>query len=155
MHRRMLIRRLVTAGMLALAPLRALATWNRGAFDSALPDDALRAAFGRSDVLAAVEIELKIPTNAYHGDLVPVMVSTRLPRVTRMALLVHENPKPLAALVVFGPRALPELATRLRLVRSSEVSVVVESNGNLYRNSQPVRIILDGCRGKPFEEAGA
>ncbi|GGO82402.1 hypothetical protein GCM10011348_23710 [Marinobacterium nitratireducens] len=153
MKRRVLISRLATTAALLLAPLRALATWNRSAFESALPDEALRAAFGRSDTQPAVEIELKLPTNAYHGDLVPVMVSTRLPQVTRMALLVHDNPRPLAALVVFGPRALPELATRLRLTGSSLVSVVVESNGSLYRNSQPVRVILDGCRGEPFEAA--
>jgi len=155
MQRRTLIRRLMTAATLTLAPLRALATWNRVAFDSRLPEDALRAAFGRSDTLPAVEIELKIPTHAYHGDLVPVMVSTRLPDVTRMALLVHDNPQPLAALVEFGPRALPDLATRIRLLRSSEVSVVVESGGSLFRNSQPVQIQLDGCRGEPITEVSS
>ncbi|MFC6671695.1 thiosulfate oxidation carrier protein SoxY [Marinobacterium aestuariivivens] len=153
MQRRELIRRLAMAvTALALMPLRSLANWNSGAFASQLPEEALKAAFGRSDTLPAVEIELKVPTTAYRGALVPVMVSARLPRVTRMALLVHGNPQPLAALYEFGPRALPDMATRIRLLGSSEVSVVVESNGTLFRNSQPVRVLLEGCSGEPAQE---
>lgn len=154
MQRRKLLRGVAAAAAsLALTPLRALANWNAAAFRSRLPEQALKAAFGRSDALPAVEIELKMPTTAHQGALVPVMVSARLPRVTRMALLVHGNPEPLAALFEFGPRALPDMATRIRLQQSCEVSVVVESNGTLFRNSQPVRIRVDGCGRELFEES--
>ena len=148
MRRRLLLRRLTVAmTALLLLPLRAVANWNQRAFDSRLPTDALKAAFGRSDTVRALEIELKMPTTAYQGALVPVMALTHLPKVTRMALLVHENPKPLVALFEFGPRALAEMATRVRLLESSEVTVVVESNGQLFSNSQPVRVILGACDG--------
>lgn len=146
MQRRVLLKSVVLAGTpLALLPRRSLARWNRLAFQSRAPEAALLAAFGRSDAAPALEIDLKFPTTAYDGSVVPVMVSTRLPNVTRMALLVHENPQPLAALIEFGPRTLPEMATRVRLLRSSEISVVVESNGKLFRNSQPVAVVVGGC----------
>lgn len=153
MRRREFVGRLgVVMSALVLVPLRALANWNAHAFDSAGMDAALTAAFGRSDTVTALEIELKLPTTAHQGGLVPVMVQTHLPNVSRLALLVHENPRPLVALFEFGPNTLPEIAARIRLARSSEVSVVVESNGQLFRNSQPVRVVLDGCTGGPNDE---
>lgn len=146
MQRRLFVRRLgVAMAALLLAPLQALANWNRRAFESPAIDAALTEAFGRSDTITALEIELKLPTTAHQGELVPVMVLTHLPKVSRLALLVHENPRPLAALFELGPNTLPELAARIRLSQSSEVSVVVESDGQLFRNSQPVQIVLSGC----------
>jgi sulfur-oxidizing protein SoxY len=146
MRRRLLLRRLTVAmTALMLLPQRVVANWNQRAFDSTLPTDALKAAFGRSDTVRALEIELKMPTTAYQGALVPVMALTRLPGVTRMALLVHENPQPLVALFEFGPNALAEMATRVRLLESSEVTVVVESAGQLFSNSLPVRVLVSAC----------
>ncbi len=146
MRRRTLIHRLaMAAAAMVLLPVRALANWNQIAFQSPVQNDALMAAFGRSDTVTAVEIELKMPTTAHLGAMVPIMVSTHLPDVTRMALLVHENPQPLTALVEFGPSALPEMATRVRLFKSSEVSVVVESNGLLFTSSQPVQVVVSSC----------
>ena len=154
MRRRVFIGRLsAVMSALVLVPLRALANWNAQAFGSADMDAALTAAFGRSDTVTALEIELKLPTTAYQGDLVPIMVQTHLPNVSRLALLVHENPRPLVALFEFGPNTLPEIAARIRLARSSEVSVVVESDGLLFRNSQPVQVVVNGCTGGLNAEA--
>ncbi len=147
MQRRVFVERLGVAAAFVLTPLRALANWNARAFESPTMDAALTAAFGRSDTVAALEIELKLPTTAHLGELVPVMVQTHLPNVSRLALLVHENPRPLAAMFEFGPNTLAEVAARIRLAQSSEVSVVVESEGQLFRNSQPVRVVLAGCGG--------
>ncbi|UTW11815.1 thiosulfate oxidation carrier protein SoxY [Marinobacterium rhizophilum] len=146
MRRRLFVGRLgVAAAAFLLAPLRVQASWNSRAFESAALDAALTATFGRSDTVMALEIELKLPTTAHLGDLVPVMAQTHLPNVSRMALLVHENPRPLAALFEFGPNTLAEVAARVRLAQSSEVSVVVESDGQLFRNAQPVQVVLAGC----------
>jgi sulfur-oxidizing protein SoxY len=148
MRRRVFVGRLgVAAAACVLTPLRVQANWSPRAFESATMDAALTATFGRSDTVTALEIELKLPTTAHLGDLVPVMVQTHLPNVSRMALLVHENPQPLAALFEFGPSTLAEVAARIRLAQSSEVSVVVESDGQLFRNAQPVQVVLGGCGG--------
>jgi len=148
MNRRQLIKRLALgAAALTLMPLKALAAWNQKAFHSEFVDPAVEGLFGSKDAKPSVEIELKAPTIAENGALVPITVRTDLPNVTRIAIAVHENPRPLAAAFELSPLSVADVATRVRMAKTTDVTAYVESDGQLYSVTQQVKVTIGGCGG--------
>src|ERR1700740_921729 len=79
-----------------LRPDTARAEWNKAAFDSKSVGETL-SALGLGGAAASSAIALEAPEIAENGAVVPVKVSTELPRVDRIAVLVEKNPTMLSA----------------------------------------------------------
>jgi sulfur-oxidizing protein SoxY len=135
-------------GTALLKPLRALAAdWPKAAFESKKLDEALKGLYGTSAMTASGSVRIKAPPQAENGAVVPIAVSTELPNVESIAILVEKNPNPLIAHVSFVPGAEGYFSARMKMGQTSDVYAVVRSGGKLYSARQTIKVTVGGCGG--------
>jgi len=83
-------------------------------------------------ILPTAQIELIAPPLVEFAPRWPVRVVNRMPGVTWMALVIEQNPQPLAALFHFSHGALTEIRSYLKIADSTQVTVVVAAAGKFY-----------------------
>jgi sulfur-oxidizing protein SoxY len=120
--------------------------WPKDAFQKKTAADALEALYGE-ETAASDEIKLDAPEIAENGAVVPISVSTTLADATSIALVVSENPFPLAAVYKIPPGTSAMVANRLKMAKTSEVVALVESGGKVFRTSKEVKVTVGGCGG--------
>ena len=79
--------------------------------------------------------------------MVPIAVSTTLPDVTSIAILVSENPFPLAANYPIPPGTSPMVANRLKMAKTSKVIALVASGDKVFSATKEVKVTVGGCGG--------
>lgn len=136
-----------TAGL--LQPTQALAAaWPKSAFDAKSMDDAISGLFGSANAPAnAAGITIKAPLQAENGAVVPITVSTNLPNVEAIAILVDKNATPLVANVSLMNGADGFFSARMKMGKTSDVKVVVKAGGKLHSASQQIKVTVGGCGG--------
>lgn len=97
-------------------------------------------------------VDLQSPEIAVDGASITLTFQALLPDVDGLAVYIEGNPQPLAAAFHLAPNVLPEMKLMVRLAQSSNVSVVVRSKGQFYRNQKFVKVTRGGCSDS-FEEA--
>lgn len=138
----------VTGGFALLSPRRAAAAeWPRDAYAASSVDDALKHLYGTQATVSSAEIKIRAPLQAENGAVVPVAVSSSLPDVQAISVLVDKNPAPLAAHVNLGAGAVPYFAANLKMGSTSDVFFVVQSGGKLYSAKQNIKVTVGGCGG--------
>jgi sulfur-oxidizing protein SoxY len=156
--RRMIIKGALAGGLtgLGLAPLapsrsaRAAADagkWPKDAFAQKTEAAAIKALYGGKTPQASDEVNLDAPEIAENGAVVPVSVSTTLPDVTSIAIVVSGNPFPLAASYVIAPGTSAMVANRLKMAKTSKVLALVESGSKVFSASKEVKVTVGGCGG--------
>lgn len=120
--------------------------WPEAAFKQKTQADAVKALYGKS-LESSDKVTLDAPDIAENGAVVPISVSTTLPNVTSIAILVPENPYTLAACYTLPAAALPAVSCRLKMAKTSPVIAIVESDGKLFATSRDVKVTLGGCGG--------
>jgi len=135
-----------TAGL--LKPTRVLAAaWPAGAFDAKGVDESLKALYGTSATADSKAIKIKAPLQAENGAVVPIAVSTTLPNVDSIAILVVANERPLVASVGLGNGAAGYFSARMKMGKTSDVKVAVKSGGKLHVATQQIKVTVGGCGG--------
>lgn len=137
---------LLTITAALCAPLRAFAR-SDAAFSARASDAVLRELYGDRAIVDSDAIELKMPDIAEDGSIVPVSVTTSIPDVQAITLLVDQNPNPLSARFFFQPKAAAEFKTRIKMGESSDVRAVVETADGLFMAVKNVKVTLGGCGG--------
>jgi sulfur-oxidizing protein SoxY len=120
--------------------------WPQDAFKQKSEADALKALYGKS-AEASDKVSLDAPEIAENGAVVPIAVSSTLPDVTAIAILVLENPFVLAAAYKVPQGTAASVSNRLKMAKTSKVVAVVESGGKLYSASKEVKVTVGGCGG--------
>ena len=134
-----------TAGL--LTPTRVLAAaWPAAAFEAKSIDDALKGLYGASSAGDSTAINIKAPLQAENGAVVPIAISTTLPGVESIAILVKENASPLVASVALAG-AEGYFSARMKMGKTSDVKVVVKSGGKLHVATQQIKVTVGGCGG--------
>ena len=123
-----------------------VADWPAAAFHSKTQPDAIKALYGK-DIVASDKITLDVPEIAENGAVVPVSLSTTLPNVTSMSILVPENPFTLAASYTLPAGTAADVSCRLKMAKTSPVIALVESDGKIYSATKTVKVTLGGCGG--------
>lgn len=153
--RRLMLKGAVAGGLAGLSygtfPFPAFAAadakdWPAQAFKQKSEADALKLLYGKT-AEASDKVNLDAPEIAENGAVVPVSVSSTLPKVTGIAILVLENPYTLAAAYKIPEGTEPAVASRLKMAKTSKVIAVVESNGKLYSATKEVKVTVGGCGG--------
>jgi sulfur-oxidizing protein SoxY len=153
--RRMILKGAVAGGLAGLgfggAILPAYADadakeWPQDAFKQRNEADTLKALYGKS-AEASDKINLDAPEIAENGAVVPIAVTSSLPKVTGIAVLVLENPSVLAAAYKIPDGSEAAVSSRLKMAKTSKVVAVVESGGKLYSASKEVKVTVGGCGG--------
>jgi len=144
--RRRFLARLLAIGVLALSPLKLLAR-NQPAFAAEEVDATLQALLGDKPLVNSTDIMLKVPNIAENGAVVPVTVTTTIANVERISLIVDGNPNPLSASFRLFPGAAADIATRLKVGKSSDVRAIVETATTAFFTSKNVKVTIGGCGG--------
>jgi sulfur-oxidizing protein SoxY len=153
--RRGALRGLVLAGLIgiglnALRSVAALAMdaagWPVAAFKQKAEAEALQSLYGKVPE-PSDKVQLEAPEIAENGAVVPVSVSTSLPNVTSISFLVADNPSALAASYQIPEGTIPAVSNRLKMAKTSNVIVIVESGGKLFSATKEVKVTVGGCGG--------
>jgi sulfur-oxidizing protein SoxY len=137
---------LVSAGW--LKPGTAAAQeWNKDAFDShALPE--ARKALGAGEAAQSTGIAfVQTPEIAENGAVVPIGVTSNIPKTDSIAILIEKNPNPLAAVFDIPPGTEPSISIRVKMAQTSNVYALVRADGRYYVASKEIKVTLGGCGG--------
>jgi sulfur-oxidizing protein SoxY len=129
-----------------LVPLRALAAWNKEAFQSRTAADALKG-LGVAASSESKDIVIDAPQIAENGSVVPIEVTSNIANTRSISVVIEKNPFPLAAKFDFGDGALPYVKVNVKMGESSFVRVVAEAGGRFYTASKEVKVTIGGCGG--------
>lgn len=133
------------AGLLRARPAAA-AEWPKDAFAAKNVEDALKALYGDAQGTASNAIKIKVPIQAENGAVVPITVSTDLPNVQSISILVEKNAQPLIASINLSGAA-GYLSARVKMASTSDVHAIVKAGGKLYAAKQTVKVTVGGCGG--------
>jgi sulfur-oxidizing protein SoxY len=122
------------------------ATWPKDAFSQKTEAGAIKALFGKTPE-ASDKVNLDAPEIAENGAVVPISVTTTLPDVTSISVLVSENPFPLAAHYPILPGTSAQVANRLKMAKTSKVIALVASGDKIFSATKEVKVTVGGCGG--------
>ena len=139
----------VVAGLLAstgLFPQYAFA-FSKDAFEAKSVQDALKA-LGGGALTESKDVVLTGPDIAENGAVVPFAVSTTLPGVKQLLILVEKNPATLVALFNVSENVESSFSTRAKRGQSSDVyAVALMADGKALYAKKEVKVTLGGCGG--------
>jgi sulfur-oxidizing protein SoxY len=144
-HARRLIVQALGA-LVVLGPARALAAWNKGAFEAKSAIDAMRA-LGIGNTEDSKEIQIRAPEIAENGAVVPIDITSNIPGTTSISVFIEKNPFPYTGTFDFSQGAVPYVHLRVKMGESSPVRVVVAAGGKYYTAAQEVKVTIGGCGG--------
>lgn len=140
----------VLAGLLAstgLLPQLAHAAFNKVAFDAKTNSEALKA-LGAGALSESKDVTLTAPDIAENGAVVPMGVSTNLPGVKQLVILVEKNPSVLIATFNVTDSIDANIATRAKMGQTSDVyGVALMNDGRALYAKKEVKVTLGGCGG--------
>jgi sulfur-oxidizing protein SoxY len=116
------------------------------AFKQKSDADVIKTLYGKT-AEPSDKVKMDAPEIAENGAVVPISVSTSLADVTSVAFLVSENPNVLIAKYNIPAGTLPSVANRIKMAKTSNVTVLVEAGGKLYSASKEVKVTVGGCGG--------
>ena len=142
---------LATLGLAGTAPVsRARAAdaskWPKDAFSQKTEAAAIKTLYGKMPE-ASDKVSLDAPEIAENGAVVPISITTTLPGVTSIAIVVAGNPFPLAAHYVIPAGTAAAVANRLKMAKTSNVIALVEAGGKIYSATKEVKVTVGGCGG--------
>jgi len=148
-RRQTLQRSAAIAALLASAgfPQFAQAAFNKNAFDAKSVQDAVKAA-GGVGLIESKDVTLTAPDIAENGAVVPIGISTALPGVKQLLLLVEKNPLALVAIFQSSEALENNFLTRAKMGQTSDVyAVAILADGKALWAKKEVKVTLGGCGG--------
>ena len=141
---------LIGLGVIPFDVTQALAAANdkypEEAFKQKNEADAIKALYGKT-AEPSDKVKMDAPEIAENGAVVPISATTTLADVTSISFLVSENPISLVASYRIPAGTLPTIANRIKMAKTSNVTVIVEAGGKLYSASKEIKVTVGGCGG--------
>lgn len=134
---------LVTCGLLTTRQAWALV--DTSAFELKTVEEALKALGGTP--VDSKDITINSPDIAENGAVVPVAITSTLPRTQEIYIVVEMNPFPLTAAFVIHEGTEPFVSTRVKMAQSTHVLAIVKADGKLYSTRRETKVTLGGCGG--------
>ena len=134
-------------GTVGLLPQAAQAAYNAAAFEIKTMADLIKS-LGGSAPTESKDVAITGPDIAENGAVVPIGVSTALPGVKRLLVLVEKNPSVLSALFDVSDAVDANFTTRVKMGQSSNVmAVAMMADGKVLFAQKEVKVTLGGCGG--------
>jgi sulfur-oxidizing protein SoxY len=137
---------LIAAGWLKPGDVAAQ-SWNKSAFEAKSLDEALKAFSGGSSAQSKDIAFVSTPDIAENGAVVPIGITSSLPKTEAIAILVEKNPNPLAAIFEIPSGTDPAIGTRVKMAQTSNVYALVKADGKYFVASKEIKVTLGGCGG--------
>ena len=135
----------IAAGL--ITPDAAMAAeWNRALFATTTVADTAKL-LGSGALVESNDITLTAPEIAEDGAVVPISVSSDIPKVEQIAILIEKNPNTLAADFTIPQGTDAMVTTRVKLAQSTDVYALVKADGKLYFARKEVKVTIGGCGG--------
>ena len=122
------------------------AEWNKDAFNTKNLADTLKA-MGGGTVTDSKDIAMTAPDIAENGAVVPVALTSNIPKTESIAILVEKNPSMLAASFDLSAGTEPMISTRIKMAQTSNVYALVKADGKFYATAKEIKVTLGGCGG--------
>ena len=135
------------AGWLTAGDAAAAEEWNKAAFDTHSLDETMKAFGGGAPVPSNDVVFFSTPDIAENGAVVPIGITSKVPRTSSIAILIEKNPNTLAAVFDIPPGTDPSLSTRVKMAQTSNVFALVKAEGRYYVASKEIKVTLGGCGG--------
>ena len=121
--------------------------WNKNAFEAKTMDETMKA-FGGGVPAQSKDIAfVSTPDIAENGAVVPIGVSSSIPKTESIAILIEKNPNMLAASFDIPAGTDPSVGTRVKMGQSSNVYALVKADGKYYVAAKEIKVTLGGCGG--------
>ena len=131
-----------------LKPGDALAqAWNKNAFEAKTLDEVVKALGGSAPAQSKDIAFVQTPDIAENGAVVPIGVTSAVPKTESIAILVEKNPNALAAVFDLPAGTEPTVSTRVKMGQSSNIHALVKADGKFYVATKEVKVTLGGCGG--------
>jgi sulfur-oxidizing protein SoxY len=138
---------LAAAGWLKPGDAAAAETWNKAAFETHSLDDTMKALGGGAPAQSKDITFFSTPDIAENGAVVPIGITSNVPKTESIAILVEKNPNMLAAVFDIPPGTDSSLSTRIKMGQTSNVYALVKADGKYYVASKEIKVTLGGCGG--------
>ncbi len=135
------------AGWLKPGEARAADAWNKAAFETNTMDATVKALGGSAPAQSKDIVFFQTPDIAENGAVVPIGITSNIPKTESIAILVEKNPNMLAATFDIPAGTEPSLSTRIKMGQSSNVYALVKADGKFYVTSKEIKVTLGGCGG--------
>lgn len=122
-------------------------TWNKAAFDTQNLADTMKALGGGEPAQSKDIVFFQTPDIAENGAVVPVGISSKIPKTESIAILIEKNPNMLAASFDIPAGTDPTISTRVKMGQSSNIMALVKADGKYYVAAKEVKVTLGGCGG--------
>ncbi len=135
----------VAAGL--VRPGTAHAAWNQAAFAARNVDGVIK---GMGGVSAAPTKDVSwgsTPEIAENGAVVPVSVTSNIPKTEAIAILIEKNPSTLAASFAIPAGTDPNVSTRVKMGETSQVHALIKADGKYFIATREIKVTLGGCGG--------
>ena len=125
----------------------AVAAYNKASFDSKSVNEAIKLQ-GGGNLAESKDVVLNAPDYAENGAAVALAVSTALPSVRKMLILVEKNPASLAASFEVSEWIEANFSTRIKMSQTSDVyAVAVMADGRALFSKKEVKVTVGSCGG--------
>ena len=129
-------------------PETALAqAWNKAAFESHSMAETMKELGGGEPAQSKDIVFFQTPDIAENGAVVPIGVSSSIPKTESIAILIEKNPNMLAANFDIPAGTEPALTTRVKMGQTSNIYALVKADGKYYVAAKEVKVTLGGCGG--------
>jgi sulfur-oxidizing protein SoxY len=122
-------------------------TWNKAAFDAKTMDETMKALGGGAPAQSKDITFFSTPEIAENGAVVPIGVTSAIPKTDAIAILIEKNPNMLTALFEIPAGTDPSISTRVKMAQTSNVYALVKADGKYYVASKEIKVTLGGCGG--------
>jgi sulfur-oxidizing protein SoxY len=137
---------LAAAGWLAPETAAAQA-WNKNAFEAKTMDETMKAIGGGAPAQSKDIAFVSTPDIAENGAVVPIGITSSIPKTESIAILIEKNPNMLAAVFDIPAGTDPAISTRVKMAQTSNVYALVKADGKYYVASKEIKVTLGGCGG--------
>jgi sulfur-oxidizing protein SoxY len=137
---------LAAAGWLAPESAAAQA-WNKNAFEAKTMDETMKAFGGGAPAQSKDIAFVSTPDIAENGAVVPIGITSSIPKTESIAILIEKNPNMLAASFDIPAGTDPSVGTRVKMGQSSNVYALVKADGKYYVAAKEIKVTLGGCGG--------
>lgn len=134
------------AGWLTPALARAQG-WNKSAFEAKSLDETMKALGGGAPAQSKDISFFQTPEIAENGAVVPIGVTSAIPKTDAIAILIEKNPNMLAAVFEIPAGTEPSLSTRVKMAQTSNVYALVRADGKYFVAAKEIKVTLGGCGG--------
>jgi sulfur-oxidizing protein SoxY len=138
---------LAAAGWLRPGEAFAADAWNKAAFETHSLDETMKALGGGTPAASKDIVFFATPDIAENGAVVPIGITSQVPKTESIAILIEKNPNMLAAVFDVPPGTEPSLSTRIKMQQTSNVYALVKADGRYHVASKEIKVTLGGCGG--------